>query len=308
MNEGIYRVLRSLGDGKERSVDDAVVASGQAVSVVREFLNRHPKWVDNDDRLFRCSQAGFAALAREMVARQPQLETDELRESFAKLCERRMAAKRELDQFYATTDTVVRRARLLVEQGEQQRGILFLGDDDLTNVAVGLTGTDRQMSVLDVDEDVIRLSQEMADEMGRPLQTLRHDLREPLPRKWTKKFGCVFTDPPYAPEGFALFISRAIEALKADGRLYVSFGSSRRASERGLSKQKILTDAGLYVERVIEDFNRYDGAESIGSTSALWITRMTPKSKSLVQGEFEGELYSARPPSGSASTSDKLTE
>ncbi|MDH5493711.1 MAG: bis-aminopropyl spermidine synthase family protein, partial [Myxococcales bacterium] len=123
---------------------------------------------------------------------------------------------------------------------------------------------------------------------------IEHDVRDPLPRKLLGRFGCVFADPPYAPEGFALFISRAIELLKPDGRVYLCFGASRRASERGLEKQRLLTEAGLLVEAVIPDFNAYVGAESIGARSDLWILRATPKSRPLVRGRVEGELYSSR--------------
>ncbi len=84
--------------------------------------------------------------------------------------------------------------------------------------------------------------------------------------------------------------------LMPDGRVYVCFGHSRRASERGLQKQKVLSDAGLLVEAVFEDFNEYEGAESIGSRSALWRCRVTPQSKPLVQGRVEGPLYTSRPP------------
>jgi predicted methyltransferase len=110
------------------------------------------------------------------------------------------------------------------------------------------------------------------------------------------RFGAVFTDPPYAIEGFRLFVSRAVELLKPDGRLYVCFGQSRRASERGLQKQRVLTDAGLLVEAVFQDFNEYDGAESIGSRSALWRCRVTPETRPLVRGEAQGPLYTSRPP------------
>jgi predicted methyltransferase len=110
------------------------------------------------------------------------------------------------------------------------------------------------------------------------------------------RYGAVFTDPPYAIEGFRLFVSRAAEMLKPDGRLYVCFGQSRRASERGLQKQRVLGEAGFLVEAVFEDFNHYQGAEAIGSRSALWRCRVTPETRPLVRGEVEGPLYTSRPP------------
>lgn len=206
--------------------------------------------------------------------------------------------KRELDQVYVTTDTAVRRAELLLGAGEHQRGLVFLGDDDLTSAAVQLAGAGRKVTVLDTDEDVLGILRRHAEERGWEHEVVHHDLRRPIPRSMKGRFGAVFTDPPYAVEGFALFISRGIEMLKPDGRLYVCFGQSRRASERGLQKQRVLGDAGLLIEAVFEDFNEYDGAESIGSRSALWRCRITPESRPLVRGAVEGPLYTSRPPGG----------
>jgi predicted methyltransferase len=209
----------------------------------------------------------------------------------------RGAPKRELDQVYVTTDTVERRAALLLAAGDHQRGLVFLGDDDLTSAAVQLAGAKRKVTVLDTDADVLAVLSRNAERHGWEHDIVRHDLRDPLPRSMKGRFGAVFTDPPYAIEGFSLFVSRAVELLKPDGRLYVCFGHSRRASERGLQKQRVLCDAGLLVEAVFEDFNHYDGAEAIGSRSALWRCRVTPETRPLVRGAAEGPLYTSRPPS-----------
>ena len=119
-----------------------------------------------------------------------------------------------------------------------------------------------------------------------------------MARAMRGRVGAVFTVPPSAVEGCSLFVSRAIELLKPDGRLYVCFGQSRRASERGLQKQRALGEAGLLVEAVFEDFNQYEGAEAIGSRSALWRCRVTPETRPLIRGEAQGSLYTSRSPRG----------
>ena len=131
------------------------------------------------------------------------------------------------------------------------------------------------MHAIDVDAELVAFLR------THGVDAAEHDLREPLESK--RQFGCVFTDPPYAPAGFALFVSRSIPLLKSDGRLWVCFGHSRRSGERGLAKQRALTEAGLLVERVEPDFNVYDGAESIGARSALWICARTPQSRPLLE-------------------------
>ncbi len=297
MYEGAFRILRALGDGRSLSQDEVVHVSGEASSVVRETLERYAKWFEADEGRVRCSERGLAALAREMVARGAStLEATHWRSDYEALASERGAPKRELDQVYVTTDTAVRRAELLLSAGEHQRGLAFLGDDDLTSAAVQLAGAGRKVTVLDTDDDVLAILRRHARARGWQHDVIQHDLRQPLPKELRRRFGAVFTDPPYAVEGFSLFISRAVDMLKPDGRLYVCFGQSRRASERGLQKQRALGDAGLLVEAVFEDFNAYDGAEAIGSRSALWRCRVTPQTKALLRGESDGPLYTSRSP------------
>ena len=299
MYEGAFRILRALGDGRSRTQDEIVHAAGEAASVVREVTERYPKWFENEERQFRCSDRGLAALARELVARAAgEAEVASWQAEYEAMAAERSTPKRALDQVYATVDTSVRRAQLMLTAGDHQGGLVFLGDDDLTSAAVQLAGAGRKVTVLDADEDVLAILARHAEQRGWEHDTVHHDLRQPIPRHMRGRYSTVFTDPPYAVEGFRLFVSRAAEMLKPDGRLYVCFGQSRRASERGLQKQRVLGDAGFLVEAVFEDFNHYQGAEAIGSRSALWRCRVTPETKPLVRGEAEGELYASRPPNG----------
>ena len=298
MYEGAFRVLRALGDGRSLSQDEIVHAAGEASSVVRDVIERYPKWFEDSERRFRCSERGLAALARELVAREScEAGAESWRTPYEAMAAERPAPKRALDQVYVTMDTAVRRAELLLEAGEHQRGLVFLGDDDLTSAAVQLAGAGRKVTAVDSDEEILQILARHAAQHGWEHDTVHHDLRQPIPKAMRGRYGAVFTDPPYALEGFRLFVSRAAEMLKPDGRLYVCFGQSRRASERGLQKQRVLGEAGFLIEAVFEDFNHYDGAEAIGSRSALWRCRVTPETRPLVRGEVEGPLYTSRPPS-----------
>ena len=298
MYEGAFRILRALGDGRSLSRDEVVRVAGEASSVVREVTERYAKWFDIDEGRVRCSDRGLAALARELVARGAgQTRDSSWCEAYEAMAAERSAPKRALDQIFITSDTAVRRAELLIEAGEHQRGLVFLGDDDLTSAAVQLAGAGRKVTALDTDDEILGILARHAAERGWEHETVHHDLRQPIPKAMRARYGAVFTDPPYALEGFRLFVSRAAEMLKPDGRLYVCFGHSRRASERGLQKQRVLADAGFLVEAVIPDFNAYQGAEAIGSRSALWRCRVTPETQPLVRGEVDGELYTSRTPS-----------
>ena len=278
--------------------------SGESPSVIRNLLADHPEWFEEREHsALTASTQGLAALAREMVARRALVEARSEEESalldrLRELGRRRGRVKRELDQVWATPETVLARARRLVEGGDVQRGLLFLGDDDMTSLAVHLLGVPRRTTVVEVDPDLLRLYEEEAERGGWEHRSVEHDLRKPFPKAMRRRFGCVFTDPPYAPEGFALFVSRAIELLRPDGRLLVCSGQSRRSSERGLAKQRMLAEAGVLLEEVLPDFNTYEGARSIGSRSSLFIGRLTPQTRPLVTGEAEGPLYTRRSPDG----------
>ncbi|MGB5374586.1 MAG: bis-aminopropyl spermidine synthase family protein [Polyangiales bacterium] len=298
MYEGAFRILRALGDGRSLSRDEVIRAAGEASSVVREVTERYAKWFDIDEGRVRCSDRGLAALARELVARGAgETRDSSWCEAYEAMAAERSAPKRALDQIFITSDTAVRRAELLIEAGEHQRGLVFLGDDDLTSAAVQLAGAGRKVTALDTDDEILGILARHAAERGWEHETVHHDLRQPIPKAMRARYGAVFTDPPYALEGFRLFVSRAAEMLKPDGRLYVCFGHSRRASERGLQKQRVLANAGFLVEAVVPDFNAYQGAEAIGSRSALWRCRVTPETQPLVRGEVDGELYTSRTPS-----------
>lgn len=297
MYEGAFRILRALGDGRSISQDEVVHVAGEASSVLRDVIERYPKWFEEDQGRIRCSERGLAALARELVARSaPEAGAESWRPVYEAMAAERSSPKRALDQIYATTDTVVRRAHLLLEAGEHQRGLVFLGDDDLTSAAVQLAGAGRKVTALDTDQEILEILARYAARHAWEHDAVHHDLRHPIPKTMGGRYGAVFTDPPYALEGFRLFVSRAAGMLKPDGRLYVCFGQSRRASERGLQKQRVIGDAGFLVEAVWEDFNEYRGAEAIGSRSALWRCRVTPETRSLVRGEVEGPLYTSRKP------------
>lgn len=293
MNEGDFRILAALKGGP-LSRTELIRQSGEAHSVLSDLERRKGKFFDHRDRDIALSTKGQEALRWEENARDTSpLGHAELVAALKSEAAGRPGPRRDLDQVHATYDTVARRARRLVEHGEAQRGLLFLGDDDLTSLAVTLLlraqQSERRVRVLDIDERLIAFLQD------KGIDAEVHDLREPL-GKLRGKFGCVFTDPPYANEGFRLFVHRGASALKGDGRLWIAFGSSRRAPERLLQKQRVLLEVGLAFDELWPGFNHYEGAESIGSRSDLYVVRRTPMTRPDENTDASDELYTRRKP------------
>ncbi len=219
-------------------------------------------------------------------------QREKLSDFFSKYEKSRPSPDRNLDQFWATEETVLRRAMLLGNiPGIAQKHLLFLGDDDLTSVSFALLFKAEKITVVDVDGRLLRFLEAVVQEEALPIETFEHDLRHPLPKSQFKRFDVAFFDPPYTPGALNTWLVRAMEATLGGGsnktrkkpeflsrkHYLLCYGYTERETERGLKVQQIITSLGLIIQEKGRDFNRYHGAESIGSKSDLFLLQPTPK-------------------------------
>ncbi len=204
----------------------------------------------------------------------------------------------ELDQAHCTVETKVRRVLAMDDAGALDgRRLLLLGDDDLTSVALavlashGIGTAVRGLVVVDVDPRVTAFVARSLRSAPYPVEVVEHDLREPLPERLLGTAGTVFTDPPYTPQGAALFLSRAAEATAGPGRrdVFLAFGP-RRPSET-LEVQRTIVGLGFSVQRLVRGFNDYVGAGALGGTSHLYHLATTPELRPPAAGRYDGPLY-----------------
>jgi predicted methyltransferase len=169
-----------------------------------------------------------------------------------------------------------------------------LGDDDFTSIAIARYGTAEEITVLDIDKRILDGIGNISTQQKFEIKTIEYDARKILPRDFSGKYDVVFTDPPYTPNGISLFVSRAVEALDAQNqsaRLYLSYGNSDRTKERFIPIYDNLADSGFMIRWVFDKFNRYNGAEAIGSASSLFICEATPKTHALINGSYDKPIY-----------------
>jgi len=208
---------------------------------------------------------------------------------------KRPSPERKFDQFTATIETTARRASLLHFFGDiEDRNLLFLGDDDFTSVAVANIGRAKGMTVVDIDGRILSEIEAISGNHNLGIKTVHYDARKKLLTELRGKFDVVFADPPYTTEGIELFTSRAIESLDKSNkaaRIYICYGNSDRAKERFLPIYEILANSGLMTRWVLDKFNRYHGAESIGSASSLFVTEVTSKIKPTIRGNYDKPIY-----------------
>jgi hypothetical protein len=192
-------------------------------------------------------------------------------------------ARRELDHVSATPATVARRAAWLAGTfALSGRRVLCLGDHDLTAVALAALDPSIDVTVADMDEGVLAHASGFPATAGR-IRAAFADFRLGLPAGLRGAADLVVTDPPYTPDGVALFARRGLEALAdhGTGRLVVAYGYGDQPG-LGLAVQEALAGLKLAYEAVLPAFNHYQGAQAIGSASSLYVLRPTAGTRRAV--------------------------
>lgn len=220
----------------------------------------------------------------KLIKEEYSVDSGRIEQIFRRYVKRRPLPDRDLDQFPATPETSIKRAVEMAQNGDlKNRSVAFLGDDDLTSVTTALTSQVKEIFVFEIDQRLIDLIKIISEENNLNISIIKQDLRQPIPKQFHGRFDTIFTDPPYTPRGISTFINKAISLINPRllSRIYLCYGNSDRARERELEIQKILTDCNLLIKGKINQFNKYYGAESIGSSSSLYVLDWTPKTKAL---------------------------
>jgi len=184
----------------------------------------------------------------------------ELLKHFQRISRDRPKPRAEYDQAYMTPASTVARVALLGGRGDLVgKRLIVLGDDDLVGLAAALSGGPTQITVLEIDEELVTFIEEAKGRLGLENLDVRvHDLREPLPPELEGAYDTFVTDPPESFEGCTLFLSRGLSALKGVGSAGY-FGLTRR--EASLAKwyrlQRWLVERGACLTDCLDDFSAY---------------------------------------------------
>jgi S-adenosylmethionine decarboxylase proenzyme len=199
-----------------------------------------------------------------------------------KILENRPEPDFALDQSHAISSTVVNRALYLLKKGDiEGRKILFLGDDDATSLAVGLLNLAEEITVIDIDPNVIKFLSESANTLSiKNYNILKHDLRESSPVNILNNYDIVIMDPPYTNEGLRLFLKRAKQVLKTsitiEGKVHKVLGKKcllcfgNKPPKITQNIQLSILDHGFIIKEMIPYFNLYKGASILGQFSHLY--------------------------------------
>jgi N4-bis(aminopropyl)spermidine synthase len=195
------------------------------------------------------------------------------------------AARDALDHVAATAETVVRRALWLNATFDLPGArLLCVGDHDLSSLAICALVPGLAVTVADVDERLLSFIESRAVERGYDIQCVYADFRFGLPDVAAGSADVVLTDPPYTPEGVELFLGRGVQGLRdhINGRLVLAYGFSPLHPALGMKVQRAVQDLDLVTEALLPAFNRYHGAQAVGSASDLYVLRPTSRAFQVV--------------------------
>ncbi len=232
----------------------------------------------SDDDAFRLDEAP-AGLAAHVRPRSTP-ERPDLLATLTAWIDGAPAARRDLDHVAATPETALLRAMWLDDEYDlATTPLLFVGDHDLTSLAVTLVNPEAQAVVVDIDERLLAYLDRTAGAHGLTIECRYADLRFGLPPDLAGTADLAFTDPPYTPEGVRLFAVAALRGLRHReyGQVVISYGTGDGQPALGLKVQQALADLGLYTEAMLPRFNRYRGAQAVGSRSDLYVCRATAR-------------------------------
>jgi N4-bis(aminopropyl)spermidine synthase len=253
-----------------RAVEEALRALGDDVETVADRVRLRPGIAD--------------VLARRLADDGGREDGDappaELLARIEQLVRHAPRPKHELDHVAATPETVARRALVLHRMyALRGRRVLLVGDRDLTSLALALVDPTIEIAVADIDDDVLAYIDQRPEAQGR-IRCAFADFRLGLPPHLRSWADLAVTDPPYTPDGIALFVRRALEGLAdlGHGRIALAYGYGDQP-KLGLKVQDALHDLRLVHEAILPAFHRYTGAQAIGSASDLYLLRATSDTK-----------------------------
>jgi predicted methyltransferase len=292
----IRKVISKLVQGEWYSISDIVQLTALSHKTIRNLLRRLEPWLEYEnsrarikiefrERMsleFRCSNLSSESIWELCSSK---VKSDDILLSISDVVEKMPKPIKHLDHVSAKPNTCARRAFFLSEYYDLiESEILFLGDHDLTSIALAHFQPEIDITVVDIDERLLSYINTVATNKNFKIRTVFADFRVELPRSLLESFDLVFTDPPYSPTGIKLFLKRGLESLKRKqfSKVFLCYGFSELHPSLGFKVQSVFQELRIVTEAILPYFNRYTGAEAIGSSSALYICRPTRKTWSVI--------------------------
>lgn len=166
------------------------------------------------------------------------------------------------------------------------KDVLVMGSDVSVAAAVALAGKAlsasgrlaRRVVALHADDRALRQLRDIAIAEGTIIGLVTRDYHHPLLPDLQGDFDTVFLDAPAQLEELVVALSRAQEALRAEGgRIFLSYAQGDPAEI--LEAQREMLEAGFFIAQMLPRFDRFiDGtaADLYALQTADWSAALAP--------------------------------
>lgn len=184
-------------------------------------------------------------------------------QKYLRITQERPWAEARYDQGFIDPQGVMRRVAFMYERGDLLGSRIFVvGDDDLLSLAAALTGLPQAITVIDIDERLIRFIQKWAEKEGLPVEARVMDVQYALPDDLRGQFDVFVTDPVETLPGISLFLSRGVSALKGVGGVgYFGLTTLEASRKKWYAIQEMLHHMGFVITDIRRQFNVYPQLE-----------------------------------------------
>ncbi|MHA1590992.1 MAG: bis-aminopropyl spermidine synthase family protein [Candidatus Heimdallarchaeaceae archaeon] len=197
----------------------------------------------------------------------------------------------ELDQYFVTRETSLKRALLVNPEDYNQKRIIVLGDMDLVSLGIGILSKPKDLAVIDLDKRVPEIALNMKfDQKIRSVRFINQDIRIRMIAILKNQFDYIFIEPPMTKEGLEVGLSRAVQCAKKNepSKIFLSFDAK--------DKQQLIDEyvekMNLTIESVKKSFNEYEFDTPLGTrTSNLYVLDVNENSKETIQNHYFGPMY-----------------
>lgn len=197
------------------------------------------------------------AFMRRCMANNQQDLSPQVIATIAALQQQLQVKSHRLHQQPCLSTTTVKRAALVKEHLTPAGKVLCLGDDDFVSVALALM-VENEITVLDLDPQVISLIEQISAQRHLRITTHIADIRQPLPDQLRTAFDVVVADPIYFVNEMLLFLSAAEMCLrKSSSSALLSCCSRAMAGPAWQAVDAWMASCGLVDAKWYNDFNEY---------------------------------------------------
>ncbi|UJG44877.1 MAG: bis-aminopropyl spermidine synthase family protein [Candidatus Heimdallarchaeum endolithica] len=219
-------------------------------------------------------------------------EKKQILSKYAEFSSLRGEPNQELDQYFVTQDTSLKRALLFQPEEYENKWIIFLGDMDLVGFHLGLLAKPKDLAVLDIDKRMPEIVFSMKFNYKiRSARYINHDLRIRMLAVLKNQYDFIFTESPMTIEGNEVFLSRAVQCAKKDGDSRIILSTDIKEEKKD-ELYSLFDQMNLEVEQHIKDFNKYSFKTVLGKTNSdLFILRVLENSKENIVNHYLGPMF-----------------